>query len=404
MKLSVQQIEEAAQRAGEHIRKTPLIRSRSLEKLLHSKHPLYLKAESLQVTGSFKVRGSLNKILSILELAKEKGLVAASAGNHAQGVAFHSNRLGINAKIVMPESTPLVKRKSTEAWGAEVILFGESYQESYEKALEIKRQEGREFVHAFEDIDVIAGQGTIGLEILDQCPEVQNVVTPIGGGGLTAGLGTYLKAKNPNINILAVQATGCSTFIPSMQAGNPITLEKVDTIAEGMACKKMGDLTFSICQEIVDETILVSDQEISQGVLWMLENERLFVEGCAGACLAAAIKKPHLLSGPSVILLSGGNLDVNLLARIIERGLAKSGRRFRFQATLPDVPGSLHQLINIIADQKASILHIDHERVFAPSSVREVTTNVEVETSDKAHQERVRKALNDGPWPVRFPE
>ena len=402
MKIDPLKIEEAAKNSEGKIRHTPLLRSEAFEKHLGLKHPIFFKPENLQHTGSFKVRGSLNKILSILPSAKSKGVITASAGNHAQGVAYHCFHFGIKATIVMPERTPIVKQRATRAWGAEVVLKGESYQEAFNYALELQKKSSAEFVHAFEDQLVIEGQGTLGFEVFLDCPEIETFVCPIGGGGLLAGSGSYLKSKNPRIKVIAVQAEGCSTFLASIKAGKPVTLEKVDTIAEGISAKRMGDMTFDICRELVDETVIVNDSEISQGLLWVLENERLFVEGCAGATIAAIIKRPEIISGPTVIVLSGGNLDVNLLARIIERGLVKDGRRVRFEATLADVPGSLERFIHVLAEEKASILEIDHERVFSQASLREVSTYVQLETEGPEHVGQIKSRLNKGPWPIRF--
>ncbi|MBN8554270.1 MAG: threonine ammonia-lyase [Deltaproteobacteria bacterium] len=402
MSVSLKAIEEAYQKIRDNNRRTPLFRSFNFEKRVGSKHPIYFKVESLQYTGSFKSRGALNKLLNVLDSAKKNGVITASAGNHAQGVAFHAQRLGINAKIVMPVMTPFVKVNSTKQWGPEIVLFGESYQEAYEKALEIQKQEKREYIHAFDDEAIINGQGSIALEILEDCPQAEVFISPIGGGGLIAGCAQYFKEKKSSVKVVGVQADGCSTFLPSLKAGSPVTLSKVNTIAEGMSPKRMGDLTFKICRELVKETQLVSDEEIAEGLLWLLENERLFVEGCGGATVAAVMKNPALISGPTVILLSGGNLDVNLLARIIERGLVKTGRLVMLDVVIPDVPGSLHRLIETFAEQKASIVQISHERVFGEASLKEVNTRITLETQGADHVERVKKSLHDHGWEFKF--
>lgn len=400
--MSAEKIEQLAEASKDCIKRTPLFRSLSLERKIGAQHPIYIKAENLQFTGSFKVRGAFSKIMAILPAAKKNGVVAASAGNHAQGVAFHARRLGLSAKIVMPETTPIVKTLATRELGAEVVLVGDSYQDAYARALEIQKEEGREYVHAFDDEDVIFGQATLAVEILEQCPDVKTIFSPIGGGGLMAGMALYLQERKPDVDLIAVQAEGSNTFLPSREKGSPVQLSSVSTIAEGMAVRKMGELPFKICNERVAEGVVVSDEEIAEGVLWVLEKERLFVEGCGGAAVAAVLKRPDLVSGPTVIVLSGGNLDVNILARIIERGLVKTGRRVRFEARLADVPGSLEKLIHILSQQKVSILHIDHERVFANTSVKEVTTQVQVETTGEEHVMRLKDALHLCPWPVRF--
>lgn len=400
--LTAQLIDEAYVRIRDATRKTPLFRSEALERKLQVSFPIYLKAENLQHTGSFKVRGALNKLLGIQEEATRKGVITASAGNHAQGVAYHCQRLGIHAKILMPTTTPVVKVQSTKQWGAEVLLHGESYQEAYEEARRLQKKEGRLYIHAFDDEAIVAGQGTLGREILEGLPQIDLLIAPIGGGGLLAGMALYLKEKNPKTRVMGVQAEGCSTFLPSLKAGKPITLETVNTIAEGISAKRMGDLTFDLCRKLVDEPLTVNDEEISEGVLWVLENEKLFVEGCGGATIAALIKKPQIVQGPTVVVLSGGNLDVNLLARIIERGLVKAGRLVQIEATIPDVSGSLFRLIQVIADQKASIMQINHERVFSDIGLREVFTHIELETQGPDHVERLRKALKDKGLNVRF--
>ncbi len=400
--ITAEQIEHAYKKIHSSIRHTPLLRSEVFERKIGAKFPVYFKLENLQLTGSFKSRGALNKLLSVEGTAKKKGVITASAGNHAQGVAYHAQRLGIHAKIVMPETTPLVKVNSTKQWGAEIVFFGESYQEAFEKAKEIQASEGREYIHAFDDNDVIAGQGTIALEVLRDCPDVGVFLAPIGGGGLLSGCAVYMQAKKPDCKMLAVQATGSSTFIPSLEKGSPITLPTVSTIAEGMACKRMGDLTFEVCKNTVKKTILVDDEEISQGILWLLENERVFAEGCGGASVAALIKNPEVVTAPTVVVVSGGNLDVNLLARIIERGLVKSGRLAMVDVQIPDAPGSLHKLIQTFAELKASIVQIHHERVFAQSSLKEVYTTISLETQGSDHVERIREALQSKGWRARF--
>jgi len=402
-KINVQSIDEAAKKFGNAIRKTPLIRSLRFEETFGFKHPVYFKAENLQHTGSFKVRGALNKILSIQDKARKNGVITASAGNHAQGVAYHCQRLNISATIVMPENTPSVKSNSTRRMGAKVIFHGASYQEAFEEALKIQKAEGSEYVHAFDDEDVMIGQGTVGKEIWDELPEVEVFVCPVGGGGLFAGAGIYLREKNSRIKIVALQAEGASSFLPSLEAGRPVVLGKVDTIAEGIAVKKMGDLNFEICKKIVGETIVVNDDEIAAGLLWILENEKLFVEGCGGAAVAALIKRPEIVTGPTAVILSGGNLDVNLLSRIIERGLIQTGRRTHFEATIPDVPGSLQKLIQIIAEQRASIVEVEHERMFSRNSLKEVNTHLIVETEGFEHIERLKAALREKGMESRFP-
>lgn len=400
--MKADQISEAYESIKSSIRRTPLLRSEVFERRIKSVHPIYFKLENLQYTGSFKARGSLNKLLSIIDRAKQKGVITASAGNHAQGLAFHCQRLGINAKIVMPEATPLVKVNSTKQWGAEIVFFGDSYQEAYQRALEIQKKEGREYIHAFDDESVIAGQGTVAYEILEDLPSAKVLVAPVGGGGLLAGAGLYFKSKVKDAQIIAVQASGCSNFLPSLEAGKPVSLQTINTIADGIAVKKMGDLSFEICKSVVNDTVLVTDEEISAGILWLLENERLFAEGCGGAAIAALLQNPELVTGPTVVLVTGGNLDVTLLARIIERGLVKTGRLVMLDILIPDLPGSLYRLLQVFADLKASVIQINHERVFESVSLRDVYTTISLETQGPDHVQRIRQTLAEKGWEAKF--
>ncbi len=393
MIFSVEAINGAAKKIEGAIRRTPILRSEAFERKIGSKFPIYFKLENLQLTGSFKSRGALNKLLSLTADERKRGVITASAGNHAQGVAYHAHRLGIQAKIIMPVPTPLIKINATKQWGAEILLFGESYQEAYDKAVELQKLENRVYVHAFDDSLIMAGQGTVAKEVLEDCPDIQVFVCPIGGGGLIAGCATYLKERNSDLKVVGVQAEGCSTFLPSLEAKKPVTIAVANTIAEGMSAKRMGDITFDICKRMVNEIVLVSDESIAEGVLWLLENERLFVEGCGGATVAAIVKKPELVTGPTVVVLSGGNLDVNLLARIIERGLVKTGRLVRLELTVLDAPGALHKLLGIFAEERASIVHVSHERLFGKSSLRQVLVRVTLETNGQEHDEAIRKAL-----------
>ncbi len=401
MKVNAEAIDKIHLKIKDACRRTPLIRSEALERRLKSKFPIYFKAENLQYTGSFKARGALSKLLSLSESSRKQGIITASAGNHAQGVAYHAQRLGISAKIVMPVATPWVKFNSTKQWGAEIILFGETYHEAYLKAVELQKIDGREYVHSFDDPYVICGQGTIAKEVLEDLPDVEVFVSPIGGGGVIAGCGAYLSERVPGVKIIGVQASGCSTFLPSLKSGAPVTLSQASTIAEGMSVKRMGDIPFEICKGMVHSTSVVDDEEIAEGLLWILENERLFVEGCGGASVAAVLQNPELITGKTVILLSGGNLDVNLLARIIERGLVKAGRLLNLEFTIPDMPGTLHQLTGVFAEERASVVHVKHERVFGQTSLREVQARIILETQGPEHNARLQKKLRDRGWSFR---
>jgi threonine dehydratase len=400
--MNAESIELAAQKIKGALRRTPIVRSEILERKLQSKFPIYFKLENLQHTGSFKSRGALLKLLSVETEARQQGVITASAGNHAQGVAYHCFRLGLQAKIVMPEGTPLVKVNSTRQWGAEVVFSGDSYQEAYEHALTLQKAENRVYIHAFDDESIIAGQGTVALEVLEDVPDLKTFFCPIGGGGLLAGCALYLPEKKSDVRIVGIQAEGASCYLPSLKAGKPIALAEVSTLAEGIAVKRMGDLPFSILQNRVRDVVLASDQEIAAGILWLLENERIFVEGCGGAAVAALFKRPDLIEGPTAVVLTGGNLDVNLLARIIERGLVNTGRLVLLEVSIPDKPGSLYKLIQVFAELKASIVQISHERVFESASLRDVATTISLETQGPDHVERIKSTLRAKGWEAKF--
>src|SRR5512140_3839357 len=346
---TIEDIRPALGRIREHVHLTPCSRSETLSRLTGTS--AYLKLENLHKTGAYKERGALNKLLTLDAAERARGLIAASAGNHAQGVAYPAGRLGVAATIVMPETTPIIKVASTRAHGARVVLHGGGYDEAYSEARRLEQAEGLTFVHPFDDPGVIAGQGTIGLELLEQVPELEAVVVPVGGGGLISGIGVALKARRPGIRVIGVQTELLPSLGAALEAGKPVTLDPAQSLADGIAVKRTGELTLEHAQRVVDEVVTVSEEEIASAILYLLENEKTVVEG-AGAVGVAALMN-HRVAGVAgrkvVSVVSGGNIDVNLIARIIERGLVKDGRLVRISVALMDKPGQLAIVSGLIA-------------------------------------------------------
>jgi threonine dehydratase len=342
-------IEAARARVRDAIFESPCAHSETLSKRAGCK--LWLKLENLQMTGSFKERGAANKLLSLSSEERARGLVAASAGNHAQGVAYHAQRLGIDATIVMPEGTPLIKVQSTRGYGAKVVLHGASYDEASERAREIESAERRIYVHAFDDPRIIAGQGTIGLELLEQNPYLEAVVVPIGGGGLASGIALALKEVNPRIKVYGVEAKTVASMRAALDAGQPVTLSASRTIADGIAVRRVSERTLRLVQKYLDDVVSVDEEEIAEAILVLLEREKTVAEGAGATPLAAVLANRLPLSGKKVCcLVSGGNIDVNLVSRIIERGLVKSGRRTRAEVVVLDFMGRGFDHIQQISD------------------------------------------------------
>jgi len=392
-------IERAAERLRGVAHQTPLDLSTTFSRI--SGREVWLKHENLQKTGSFKLRGAYNKVMALSEEDKGKGVIAASAGNHAQGVAYGASAAGIPATIVMPEGAPLSKVAATRSYGARVVLSGSTYDEAYQKAKEIQDQTGATFVHAFDDPEVIAGQGTIGLEILAEMePEV--VVAPIGGGGLIAGLAAAIKGRNPSIKVVGVQAAGAPAMYLSKRAGSWQETIQVDTIADGIAVKKPGQLTFQIINEMVDEIITVTDEEIAQAILMLLERGKTIVEGAGAVGVAALLAGKLPYNGRTAIVLSGGNIDVNMVATIIYRGLSKAGRRLRFRTILVDKPGSLHKLLELIARTRANVISITHDRSRPTLTYTQAEVVLELETQDNQHIGEILAILKNNHYQVEI--
>lgn len=359
-------------------------------------HPVYLKLENLQRTGAFKERGALNRLLQLTPEERAHGVIAASAGNHAQGVAFHAARLGIRARIVMPQPTPLVKVSATRGFGADVILYGANYDEACAEATRLRDALSLTFVHPFDDEEVIAGQGTLGLEILEQLPEVEAIVVPIGGGGLIGGIACAVKEARPDVAVIGVQTERLASMLQAVQHGSPVTLPARATIADGIAVRRAGDLTFPLVQRYVDEIVTVDEEEISSAILTLLEKEKTLAEGAGAAALAALLQqKTRLRSERAVALVCGGNIDVTLLSRIIERGLAKDGRLLRIRVFLLDRPGSLHQLTRILTDCEANIVQTSHNRSYYGVNLGDTVIEITLETRGAQHIAAISAALSE---------
>jgi threonine dehydratase len=387
-------IQAAHARIGQAIHVSPCHLSHHLSELTGL--PLHLKLENLQRTGSFKERGALNKLLTLSETERKRGVIAASAGNHAQGVAFHAAARGIRAQIVMPLATPQVKVAATRSYGAEVILHGASYDEACDEAMRRHVEEGRTFIHPFDDPEVISGQGTIGLELLEQVPDLEAIVVPIGGGGLIGGIGCALKESNPRIRVIGVQPEKLPSMLRAREAGAPVTIASEATIADGIAVRRAGDLTLPLVARYVDEIVTVDDEEIASAILMLLEQEKTLAEGAGAAALAAVTQsKTNLRHRRTVVMVCGGNIDVSLLAKIIERGLVKDGRLLRIRVHLQDRPGALYQLTKILTHERANIVETIHNRAYYGVSLGDTVIDVTIESRGATHITAISHALRE---------
>lgn len=392
--IALKDIQKASQIIRGKVIRTPLIYSASFSRM--SGAEVYLKLENLQQTGSFKLRGAACRIESLLKDPSCKGVVAASAGNHAQGVALAAGRAGLPSTIVMPEWASISKQEATRAYGGEVILEGQSIDESIEKARTLAR-EGRVFIHPFDDPDIIRGQGTIGLEILEDLPDVDAVLVPIGGGGLIAGIASAIKAMRPRVRVIGVQAAACPSAHHALRDGRVAPVEAAKTIADGIAVKQIGDIPFKILREHVDRIVLVEEDQIAAAIVLLLERRKVLAEGAGVVPLAALFNKDfEIPPGNKVVLvISGGNVDSPLLDRVIRQGLVRSGRIMRFSVCLEDVPGSLMQILSLVARKGANVLHIYHERTGRDIPIHLSHVELELETRGPEHIREISEALEE---------
>jgi len=391
--LDIDKIYEAKDRIKDIVADTPFSAAPYLSEV--SGCDVYLKKENLQVTGAFKIRGAYNKIASLSDEQRACGVVAASAGNHAQGVALSANKFGIKAVIVMPDSTPLTKVNGVKHFGAEVILAGANYDEAYAYAVSYGKENSLTFIHPFEDEEVMAGQGTIGLEILSKCQEIDAVVVPVGGGGLIAGISTAIKSINPKVEVIGVSALGAPAFRNSFDSKKAIDSTGVRTIADGIAVRDTSEVTLSYALKNVDRIISVDDEEIASAILYLLEKQKLVVEGAGAVGVAALLhhELDHLKGKKVAVVLSGGNMDVTLLSVIIEKGLLKSGRKMKVTVTLVDKPGSLMRFTEILKELNANIVHIAYDRTSISLDYGDANVTVHMETKGEEHQQEIRTAL-----------
>ena len=388
--LTLDSVYRASYALKQVIRKTDVIYAPKLCKDAH----IYLKTENLQVTGSFKIRGSYYKMSRLSEEEKARGVIACSAGNHAQGVALAAQKNGIKAVICLPDGAPISKVEATKSYGAEVCLVEGVYDDAYQKALRLRDEMGYSFIHPFNDEDVIAGQGTIALEIAEQIPELDAIIVPVGGGGLISGVAYTMKTINPNVKVYGVQAAGAPSMYNSIHDHKIEELPKVSTIADGIAVKKPGDLTYELCEKYVDEIVTVTDDEIAAAILALMEQHKLVTEGAGAVSVAAAMFGKLDIAGKKVVcLLSGGNIDVTILDRVIKRGLLMSGRTCQLMIELVDKPGQLKNVARIIADLGGNVISVHHERAEAGSDVNGCYLRIVLETRNFAHIEEIKKAL-----------
>jgi len=398
--LTLDDVRAARERVEAVARRTPLEYSHTFSEMTGAE--VYLKLENSQRTGSFKIRGATNRITTLSEEEKDAGVVTASAGNHAQGVALAASRAGVNSKIVMPEYAPISKVKATERYGGDVVLYGNDYDEAQTKAHEIEESEGRTYVHAFDDEYVMAGQGTIGLEIAEDCPDLDTVVVPIGGGGLISGISTAIKAQFPDARVIGVQAEQASSAADSLNKGSIQTIDEVDTIADGIAVRRIGDKPFEVIRERVDEVVTVSDEEIAVALTYLLERSKTLVEGAGAVALAALVFQKFDYEEGEVVVpaLCGGNIDMNTLTTVVMRGLVETGRYLKIRTELKDRPGSLEQLIEIIAEEKANIYAVRHDRTSRKIALNATEVEIDLEMRGPDHVESLLGELRDAGYDV----
>lgn len=397
--IDVEDVYDARDRVAKTAIETPLRYSSTFSSMTDA--DVHLKLETFQRTGSFKIRGATNRIMTLPEADREAGVVTASAGNHAQGVALAASRLGVDATVVMPEHAPISKVTATESYGAEVILAGDDYDEAAEYAHAIEAEESRTYVEAFDDPMVMAGQGTIGLEIADELPDVDTVVTAVGGGGLISGTATAIKAET-DARVIGVEAEGAASLPTSLDKGSIHERDHVETIADGVATRCVGELPFEVCKERVDDVVTVSDSEIASALLYLLERSKLLVEGAGAVPLAAVLDEKFAIEQDETIavVLSGGNIDLNTLTTVIMRGLVETGRYIRIRTILKDRPGALDDLIEVIAAERANIYALQHDRTSRDIGMEDAWIELDLETRGPDHVSQVLSGLEDAGYEV----
>ena len=389
---------EARERLKKVVRRTDLVPYRVLG--VPGKNEIFIKTENLQHTGAFKLRGAYNKIAQLTEEERAHGVIASSAGNHAQGVALAASMFGVKATIVMPEGAPLAKIAATRAYGAEVVLSGLVYDDAYQKAMELQQETGAVFVHPFNDPQVIAGQGLLGLEIMDDEPDIGTVVVPIGGGGLISGIAVAIKSLWPNVKIIGVQAAGAPSMQQSLREGHPITLSSAHTIADGIAVKTPGDLTYELCQKYVDEVVTVDEDEICNAILTLLEKCKIVAEGAGAVSVAALLHNKFKAEGKIACLVSGGNIDVTTLQRILDKGLMKAGRLAQVCTLIEDRPGRLHRLLAVVSDSGANVVSIRHDRTNMESGIGMAMLELTLETHNQQHLDQVLATMEQNGYRI----
>ena len=397
MSVTLGMILEARERLKGVAQRTGMVQFKALS---DESSQVYLKTEDLQNTGSFKVRGAYIKIASLSAEERACGVIASSAGNHAQGVALAAKAFGVPATIVMPAGAPLSKVKATRELGANVVLHGTVYDDAYAEACRLQKETGATFIHPFDDPMVIAGQGTIGLEIMDDLPDVNTIVVPIGGGGLASGEAAAVKMLHPHVRVIGVQAAGAAGMKASLDAGHIVELPSAKTIADGIAVKRPGENTFELCRQYLDQVVTVDDDEIAQAILFLMERGKMVAEGAGAAPVAAILNRKFDVTGKVAAVISGGNIDVTMLSRIIEKGLLRAGRVSKLRIILQDRPGQLEQVSRIIGGNGANVMAIHHDRTDVDLDIRDAILEITMETQDREHAQRIIAALREAGFNV----
>lgn len=394
----IDQIKSAKEKMKGIVVNTPLLYSSIFS--TQSKNEVYMKCENLQVTGAYKIRGAFNKINAISEENKEKGVICSSAGNHAQGVAYAASLSKIHSTIVMPKTTPYLKVQATKDFGGNVVLAGSCYDDAYKHAQKMAKEEGAIFIHPFDDMDVILGQGTVALEILEEIPDIDIILCPIGGGGLISGIALYAKEVNPDIRIIGVQAEGANAMQRSFKAGKLQKLDSVNTMAEGIAVKKPGELTFNLVQQYVDDIITVSDNALVECFLTLSERHKLIAE-TSGVAALAALKKLSVKNKKIATIISGGNMDMLTISSLINSGLVSRGRLFCFCIEVPNIPGQLLKLSQILCDMGANVVNLEHNQFKAMNRFKNVAVEVTVETNGYEHIQKIKNSFEENGYFIK---